>query len=178
MRPNGTTGTLAVAAALLLAVTLAPLAHAGGTAPDFTLKDIDGNSVSLSDYLGDKVIVVSFWATWCSPCKAEMPHLDAMYKDLGDQGLIVLAISVDEARDAPKAKQQAKAAGYSFPVLLDQATEVVTLFNPSKSVPFTAIIGKDKKIHATHVGYSPGDETKLRAEVEALLGVGDAPDAG
>ena len=122
------------------------------------------------------MIVISFWATWCSPCKAELPHLDAMYKELGDQGLIVLAISVDEARDAPKVKQQAMAAGYSFPVLLDQETEVVTLFDPSKSVPFAAVIGKDKKIHSTHVGYSPGDETKVKAEVEALLGIGDAPD--
>lgn len=163
--------------ALALAVTLiaAAPARAGGRAPDFTLPDLDGRNVSLSDFLGEKVVVISFWATWCTPCKAEMPYLEAMYKELADQGLVVLSISVDEARNEPQVKQTIRAGQYTFPVLLDKSTDVVTLFNPRKSVPMTVVIGKDKRIHSVHEGYAPGDEVKLKAEVEALLGIGDPP---
>jgi len=161
---------------LLLVFTLgtAGSAHAGGKAPDFSLRDIDGRTVSLADFR-DKVIVISFWATWCTPCKAEMPHLQKMYDEYKDQGFVVLSISVDEARNEPQVKSTIRAGGYDFPVLLDQDTAVVTLFNPRKSVPYSVVIGKDGNIHTTHEGYSPGDEVKLKAEVEALLGIGDAP---
>lgn len=158
-----------------LALGLASLAHAGGAAPDFQLKDVDGQTFILSDHLGDKVIVLSFWATWCGPCKAEMPHLEQLYKDLQDQGLLVVSITVDDAKNEPLVKSTVRAGGYTFPVVLDQAYEAGTLYNPRKSVPLTVVIGKDKRIHSTHDGYAPGDEAKLRVEVEALLGIGDPP---
>ena len=70
--------------ALLLALLLLPAsASAGGKASDFTLKDLNGANVSLSDFLGKKVILVSFWATWCAPCLKEMPHLDQLQNELG-----------------------------------------------------------------------------------------------
>jgi len=159
---------------LVLVLAVAGTAAAGGKAPDFSLRDIDGRTVSLEDH-GGKVIVISFWATWCTPCKAEMPHLQAMYEEYKDQGFVVLSISVDEARNEPQVKSTIRAGGYDFPVLLDQDTAVVTLFNPRKSVPYSVVIGKDGNIHSSHEGYSPGDEAKLKTEVEALLGVGDAP---
>ena len=161
---------------LILALTfaVASTAAAGGKAPDFSLRDIDGRTVSLDDYSG-KVIVISFWATWCTPCKAEMPHLQTMFHEYKEQGFVVLSISVDEARNEPQVKSTIRAGGYDFPVLLDQDSAVVTLFNPRKSVPFSVVIGQDGNIHSTHEGYSPGDEAKLKAEVEALLGIGDPP---
>ena len=161
--------------AVLLSTALAGPALAGGKAPDFSVRDVDGRTVSLSDH-SDKVVVISFWATWCTPCKAEMPHLQAMYDQYKDQGFVVLSVSVDEARNEPQVKAMARAGSYTFPVLLDQDASVVTLYNPRKSVPFSVVIDRDGNIHTTHEGYSPGDEAKLKAEVEALLGVGDAPD--
>ncbi len=162
--------------ALALAITLAAAAPAlaGGKAPDFTLPDLDGRNVSLSDFSG-KVVVLSFWAQWCGPCKAEMPYLEAMYKELQDQGLVILSISLDDAKNEPLVKQIIRSGQYTFPVLLDRNTEVVGLFNPRQSVPYTVVIGRDGAIHSKHEGYAPGDEVKLKVEVEALLGIGDPP---
>jgi peroxiredoxin len=171
-----TTPHTLVRTALALALTLAvaSTASAGGRAPDFQLRDLDGQTVSLADFR-DKVIVISFWATWCGPCKAEMPHLQKLHDDYASQGLVILSVSVDEARDEPKAKAQIRAGGYTYPVLLDQDKAVITLFNPRGTVPFAVVIGRDGTIHSKHEGYAPGDEVKLKAEVEALLGIGDAP---
>lgn len=171
-------GNLALAIALTFVLGFTTDAQAGGKAPDFSLKDTSGNTVNLSDFLGEKVIIISFWATWCTPCKAEMPHLEAMYKELGKDGLVVLSISVDEAKNEPQVKNQTRAGGYTFPVLLDQSTEVVTLFNSRKSVPYAVVIGKDKNIHSTHEGYSPGDEEALKAEVMQLLGLAEGGTSG
>src|SRR5262245_32151310 len=96
-------------AALALAVLLGAAASAGGCAArqgggssksggrpaDFTLRDIDGATVRLSDHLGKDVVLISFWATWCSPCQAEMPHLERMFRSYKDQGFVVLAVSMD-----------------------------------------------------------------------------------
>ncbi len=167
---------IGLAVALVLTLALSTSALAGGKAPDFSLKDVDGRSVSLSDY-EDKVVILSFWATWCTPCKAEMPHMHALYKELKDQGLVVLSISTDEARNEPQVKATARAGGYTFPVLLDPERAVFGLYWSGANLPITVVIGKDGKIHQTHEGYEPGDEVKLKAEVEALLGIGDAPDS-
>ena len=84
----------AVAAAILFA---APFAHGGDKATDFTLRDIDGQSVTLSEFEG-KVVVLSFWATWCGPCKEEMPHLQKMYDAKKDEGFEILSINCDESK--------------------------------------------------------------------------------
>ncbi len=169
-----TTSLVRTALALALALAVTTTAAAGGRAPDFQARDLDGQTVSLSDFR-DKVVVISFWATWCGPCKAEMPHLQKLHDDYAAQGLVILSVSVDEARDEPKAKAQIRAGGYSFTVLLDQEKDIITLFNPRQTVPFAVVIGRDGTIHSQHEGYAPGDEVKLKAEVEALLGIGDAP---
>jgi len=167
---------IGLATALVFTLALATSALAGGKAPDFSLRDVDGRPVSLSDY-EDKVVILSFWATWCTPCKAEMPHMHDLYKALKDQGLVVLSISTDEARNEPQVKATARAGGYTFPVLLDPERSVFGQYWSGANLPITVVIGKDGKIHETHEGYEAGDEVKLRAEVEALLGIGDAPDS-
>jgi peroxiredoxin len=140
----------------------------GETAPAFSLRDIDGKQVSLSDFKG-KVVLVNFWATWCQPCQVEMPHLQKMHTEFADQGFVVLSISIDEARGASMVKPLIKRHGYTFPVLLDKDTSVVSLYNPSKTLPYTAVLDRQHKIQGVHQGYNPGDEVGLRAEVEALL---------
>lgn len=170
------TTRVGLALALILTLAMATTAAAGGKAADFTLKDVDGRNVSLSDYEG-KVIVISFWATWCTPCKAEMPELHKVYKALKDQGLVVLSISTDEARNEPQVKATARAGGYTFPVLLDPERTVFGQFSANPNLPVTVIIDQKGVIQETHDGYEPGDEVELKAKVEALLGIGDAPDS-
>jgi peroxiredoxin len=141
---------------------------AGEVAPDFTLRDVDGQAVSLSSYKG-KVVLVNFWATWCAPCQVEMPHLEKMQQAFKDKGFVVLSISADDARTASMVKPLIKKNGYTFTVLLDNDTTVVAQYNPSKTLPFNVLIDQDGKIQQVHQGYNPGDEVGLRAEVEALL---------
>ncbi len=164
----------AVAAASL--GSLAPVAHAAGEkAPEIKLRDINNVEVKLSDYKG-KVVLVNFWATWCGPCKVEMPHLDAMDKEFESRGFEVLSISTDDARAASQVKPFIKKNGYQFTVLLDKTTEVVSKYNPAKTLPYTAIIDREGNISAVHMGYNPGDEKKMREEVEALLGPPEEPE--
>ena len=138
------------------------------TASDFTLPSLEGGNISLSDYLGKKVILINFFATWCDPCLKEMPKLDAMQKELGDK-LQVISISVDEAKDQAKVKALIKRWRYAPVVLLDAETRVVNTYNPRKDMPWTMIIGADKKIHHKKKGFTDGDEKKLRAWVDALI---------
>lgn len=137
-------------------------------APAFTLRNTDGDNVSLSDFEGN-VVLVDFWATWCGPCKQELPHLQEMVDELGDQGLTVLAISTDDARDKAKVKPYIRRSGFTMPVLYDTQSEVLTAYNPAKTLPFLVVVGRDGQIAGVHSGYNPGDEVALREEVEALL---------
>lgn len=161
------------AIALMLVLHVAGMAsteaHAAPAA-DFTLRDMNGQAVTLSSLKG-KVVILSFWATWCGPCKEEMPHLQALYNEFGSQGLVVLSISIDDARSASQVKPWIMSKGYTFPVLLDRESTAVVQYNPSKSVPFTVVIDRSFQVAETHAGFSPGDETKLRARVMQLLGL-------
>jgi len=152
---------------------LAPGMASAEPASDFTLRDIDGKSVSLSELKGN-VVIMSFWATWCGPCKEEMPHLQKMYGDLKDQGLTVLSIATDDARSASRVKPFIKKNGYSFPVLLDRDSTVIGTYNPPKTLPYTVVVDQKGEVVKRHSGYNPGDEEELRHLVDELLS-GKAP---
>ena len=144
----------------------------GEVAPDFTLRDMDNKSVSLSSLKGN-VVLINFWATWCGPCQVEMPHLQKMYTELGPKGFTVLSVSADDARTASLVKPLIKKNGYTFPVLLDKETTVVAQYNPAKTLPYSVLLDRDGKIAQVHQGYNPGDEVGLKKEIEALLAAGN-----
>ena len=137
-------------------------------ASDFTLTNLAGGNSSLSDYDG-KVRLVSFWATWCAPCKKEMKHLNTMQAELGEKGLQVISISTDTAKDQAKVKAIIKQMKYTPVVLLDQDTTVVNQYNPKKDMPYTFIVGKDGMVYHRKKGFTEGDEVKLKKWVEELL---------
>jgi peroxiredoxin len=160
-----------VFASLALAVFLglSSPARAGESASDFTLRDIAGDNVTLAALKG-KVVVLSFWATWCGPCKEEMPHLQKMHASLEKEGLAVLSISTDDARSASKVKPYIMKMGYTFPVLLDRDSTVIGAYNPSKTLPYTVVIDKQGQVVRRISGYNPGDEVELADFVGGLLG--------
>jgi peroxiredoxin len=150
-----------------------PGGGASGRAADFSLRDTAGRTVRLSDHLG-KVVLVNFWATWCVPCAAELPHLQRLYETHGAGGFVVLAIAMDGPESVAGVGPFARRYGLTFPVLLDEETSVVAVHNPRRTAPFTVLIGRDGAVAGSREGYTAGDEVALEAEIRALL---DAPDA-
>jgi thiol-disulfide isomerase/thioredoxin len=101
---------------------VAPGAEVGRSAPDFTLTDMQGQQVTLSELKG-KVVILNFWATWCPPCRQEMPSMEELYRTYKDQGLVILAVNVEE-NGAPLVKRFLEATPYSFPILLGGSAAV------------------------------------------------------
>ena len=137
--------------------------------PDFTLETIDGDSVSLSDYVGKNVILIDFWATWCEPCLAAMPHLNEIYGKHKDQGFVLLSVSMDGPDTVAEVRSYASRHNLQFPVLLDQESRAVSLYNPRRSAPYSILIGRDGSIISKHDGYQPGDEVALEKEIVQAL---------
>jgi peroxiredoxin len=137
-------------------------------ATSFSLRDINNKTVSLADYDG-QVVLISFWATWCGPCKVEMPHLNKLYNEKKDEGFVVLSISSDDARSASKVKPYIRKMGYTFPVLLDKDSAVTGIYNPLKILPYTVILDRSHNIAKVHSGFNPGEEVEIAHEVTALL---------
>jgi len=136
--------------------------------PDFSLKQMDGARFSISGVLGKKVIVIDFWATWCKPCKKLLKKLDGISREFPDT-VSVLAISTDEPSSFSRVESYVKSRNYHFTVLHDPDSAVSGIFNPSGSIPYTMIIGKNKKIVYTHTGYIPGYEKELREKILELI---------
>jgi alkyl hydroperoxide reductase subunit AhpC len=95
--------------------------------------------------------------------------LQRLHDELKEEGLVILAISVDEARTASRVKPHIKSKGFSFPVLLDTSTEVVSQYNPQKTLPYSVLVDRQGSIQWRHSGYSPGDEAVLGIKVRELL---------
>jgi peroxiredoxin len=141
---------------------------AGAAASDFTLRDVDGRSVSLSDYAG-KVVLIDFWATWCVPCEAEIPHLQDLYEKHKDAGFVVLAISMDGPETIASVAPFVRRYNLGFPVLLDEETKVVGVYNPKRTAPLSVLIDKTGKIVRVRSGFTAGDENLIADDVSKAL---------
>ncbi len=143
--------------------------------PDFELSTVDGRSERLSDHLGKEVVLLDFWATFCEPCLAGMPHLDALYRQHRAEGFIVLGIAIDGPDSVAQVKTAASKLGVSFPILLDQETRVVALYNPKTSAPYSVLIGRDGRILKKQEGYTTGNAATVEHDIEAALALKTTP---
>ena len=137
----------------------------GFMAPDFTLETMSGTQMSLSDFRGQPVLV-NFWASWCPPCRSEMPGMEKVYQELQDQGFVVLAINVAHQDTPSDAAYFVETQGFSFPILLDKegfASQQYQL----RSLPTSFIIDKDGIIQ--HINLGAISEAALQARIEGLL---------
>lgn len=154
---------------LVVSTLVASLAWAAqtltGPAPGFTLQSRDGQTVSLGEQKG-KVVMVNFWATWCVPCRQEMPHLQALYERYNSLGFELLAVNVED--NPAGARKWLAETPVTFPVLFDAKNEVSKLYKVT-AMPSTVLIGRDGNLRFIHHGYKPGYESEYQTQVRALL---------
>lgn len=151
--------------ALLMCSTLLGAKEVSGPAPDFTLASGSGKNIKLSELRGE-VVMVNFWASWCGPCREELPLLDALYRQYRDYGFTLLGVNVDENRAA--ADKLLEQIPVSFPVLYDPTSAVSELYQVD-AMPSTILIDRDGNLRYLHRGYKPGYEDQYDAEVKALV---------
>jgi peroxiredoxin len=148
----------------------APEVTPAGGSPDFELPALDGSRVRLSEHRGKNVVLIDFWATFCEPCLLAMPHLDELYRKYRDRGFVVLGVSIDGSGSAAKVRGEVEKLGVSFPILLDQETQVVALYNPRTSAPYSVLIDREGRIVRRQEGYTTGDRDALEADIAAVIG--------
>jgi cytochrome c biogenesis protein CcmG/thiol:disulfide interchange protein DsbE len=159
-------------AAGLLAMSPYPWAdderpEVGHFAPDFALKNLTGKTVRLSDFRGKKVVLINFWATWCPPCRLEMPTMQQIYSDYKDRGFEILAINIEpDATD--EIRQFMKELRLTFPVLLDSDMKVTRQYRLF-GLPISILIDRHGIIRSKDVGYHDWTTAESRQRVEALL---------
>lgn len=154
--------------ALLAVVSVALPALAdptGQPAPQFTLGARSGHDVSLAQYKGN-VVMLNFWASWCGPCRQEMPLLENIYQKYNKLGFVLLGVNVEP--DSNAANDWLKATPVSFPILYDKESKVSRLYDV-EGMPSTVIIDRTGRVRVLHRGYKPGDENEYLDSIRALV---------
>jgi peroxiredoxin len=149
-----------------------------GPAADFTLRTTTGDTFRMSEHLGEQVIVMSFWTSFCPSCRTELQALQGLYEELSGSGLLVLAVALDSSETVADVRTVSRRLGFTFPVLLDEESRVAGLYNPRAATPFVVLIDGQGRRVWSHEGYVPGDFEELEAKIRALVAELNAPAAG
>ncbi|HJL18748.1 MAG TPA: TlpA disulfide reductase family protein [Sandaracinaceae bacterium LLY-WYZ-13_1] len=182
MRTRSIMLVLGAVAALVLALALpravggpSPAeARVGGRPPPFTLPAATGGPSSgrfrMSEHLGERPVVILFWATWCQPCQQELPFYQAMYERYRDDGLRIVAISMDSQATVMRAGPAARRLGVEFDVVTDLDTRVTTQLNPRRAAPFSIWVDRNGRITRESEGFSPAEQGALARGLAELVG--------
>ena len=134
-------------------------------APDFTLKSRGGENIKLSELRG-QVVLINFWASWCGPCRQEMPLLDQMYQQYSPLGFTLLGVNVEQ--DTTDAERMLEDTPVTFPILFDAENEVSKLYDVT-AMPSTVLVDRDGNVRYVHQGYKPGYENEYLTQIRALV---------
>jgi peroxiredoxin len=146
-------------------LALPALADSTGPAPQFTLTSKAGSPISLAQYKG-QVVMLNFWASWCGPCRQEMPLLEDIYKRYHKVGFTLIGVNVEP--DSKSADDWLKQTPVSFPILYDKDSKVSKLYDVA-TMPSTVIIDRKGNVRVLHRGYKPGDENGYQTSIQALM---------
>jgi peroxiredoxin len=157
------------ATAMALAVMTAPMAvgapSVGASAPAFELNALDGKQLGLNELHG-QVVLINFWASWCGPCRTEMPRLDALYRKYRAAGVTLVGINVEP--DSADALNYLKSTPVTFPILFDSDSKVSKLYEVA-GMPSTVILDRKGMVRYIHRGYKPGEEDAYLDQIRALM---------
>jgi peroxiredoxin len=151
--------------AVLIALPLAAAVDTNSPAPDFTLNAQTGKPVELTQFKG-QVVMLNFWASWCGPCRQEMPLLDSIYKRYGKLGFTMIGVNVEP--DSKAANDWLKQTPVTFPILYDTDSKVSKLYGVS-GMPSTVIVDRKGTVRMIHHGYKPGDEEEYLSSIRTLM---------
>ncbi len=149
----------------VFALNHAQAASNKGPAPNFTLKSLSGKNLKLSEMTGN-VVLINFWASWCGPCREEMPLLNALHKKYEPLGFTVLGVNVEEK--SKNARGFLKDFPVDFPILLDNKNKVSKQYKVV-AMPTTVMVDRDGNVRYLHKGYKTGDEKKYRKMIKKLV---------
>ncbi len=169
------TGFALLCAAVLVLTGTTVSSGADAKAPEFTLTNLNGEDVTLSELLKDGPVIVDFWATWCKPCIKAFPDLQEIFDKYKGCGLSVLAISIDGPRSTSKVGALIASKGNTFEVLLDPSQDVARKFHVT-SVPRTVLVRQDGTVAWAVTGYRPGNHEELDSAVLTLIPGGGCPE--
>jgi len=147
------------------ATSLASDIASGQSAPGFTLKSLSGKNLSLNEYRG-QVVMINFWATWCGPCRQEMPALNALYDKYRSAGFMLFGVNVDA--EFAGAAQMASKLKVRYPILLDTDKKASALYRIN-TMPMTVLVDRDGKIRYVQPGYRAGYEDKYQTQIREML---------
>lgn len=156
--------SILVLAQMLMASTTYS-ATLGNEAPNFTLKSNSSKNLRLSEQRGD-VVLINFWASWCGPCRQEMPELEAIYQKYQNLGFTIFGVNVD--KDRASADQVLTAGNLSFPILFDTQNTISELYQVD-AMPTTLIVDRSGTVRFIHRGYKPGYEDEYIKQIKTLL---------
>lgn len=140
------------------------------TLPEMNLKDVNGKPKNMADYSkSGKITIVSFWATWCSPCKKELNNINEIYDEWKSKyNLELIAICTDNARNVPKVKPYVDGQGWEYEIIMDVNQDFQRAMNVVQ-IPHTFLLDANGKIVYQHSGYVEGDEYALEEKIKALV---------
>ncbi|MEO0574585.1 MAG: TlpA disulfide reductase family protein [Pseudomonadota bacterium] len=164
-RQGRAVATALIATLMMAAAAIASTGLSGKVAPNFSLKNSAGEDVSLTDLRGD-VVMINFWATWCGPCREEMPLLDEMHSRYNRVGFSLLGVNIDD--DPRRAEEMIESLGVTFPVVFDNTKKVSQQYDVN-AMPVTILLDREGVVRHVHYGYKPGYEDKYLEQIRELL---------
>jgi cytochrome c biogenesis protein CcmG, thiol:disulfide interchange protein DsbE len=161
---------LLVSLSTLLILASATIPADGGKIPSATVKTLEGSKVNSSTFTNDgKPLVISFWASWCKPCKKELDAIHENYSDWQKEtGVKVIAISIDDARSSSKVVTDVKTKGWEYEVYIDENQDFKRAMNVN-NIPHTFLVNGKGEIVWSHNSYAEGDEEKLYENIKKLI---------
>ncbi len=157
---------------MLLMTSSARALIPGDAPPPIDMPDLTGENVELAALKG-KVVLVDFWASWCRPCKQEMPVLEALHEKYAAQGLVIVGVNIDSS--SKKMNKFLKGTPVSFRIVHDRKLVVANRYEP-ETMPTSYLIGKDGTLRHVHEGFGKGDAGALEERLKALLAETDGTD--